>query len=34
VIFGGIIVLVVIFIPGGLIALLQGWGILPRSRKL
>jgi branched-chain amino acid transport system permease protein len=34
VIFGGIIVLVVIFMPGGLIALLQGWGILPRSRKL
>lgn len=34
VIFGGIIVLVVIFIPGGLIALLQGWGILPRSRRL
>ncbi|CAN5729621.1 branched-chain amino acid ABC transporter permease [soil metagenome] len=34
VIFGGIIVVVVIFIPGGLISLLQGWGILPRSRRL
>jgi branched-chain amino acid transport system permease protein len=34
VIYGGIIVLVVIFIPGGVISLLQGWGILPRSRRI
>jgi branched-chain amino acid transport system permease protein len=34
VIFGGIIVLVVIFMPGGLIALLQRWGIVPRSRRI
>jgi branched-chain amino acid transport system permease protein len=34
VIFGGLIVLVVLFMPGGLIALLQQWGILPRSRRL
>jgi branched-chain amino acid transport system permease protein len=34
VIFGGLIVLVVLFMPGGLIALLQRWGALPRSRRL
>jgi branched-chain amino acid transport system permease protein len=34
VIFGGIIVLVVLFLPGGLIALGQQWGWLPRSRRL
>jgi branched-chain amino acid transport system permease protein len=34
VIFGGLIVLVVLFMPGGLIALLQQWGVLPRSRRL
>ena len=34
VIFGGLIVLVVLFMPGGLISLLQKWGILPRSRRL
>ena len=34
VIFGVIIVLVVLFMPGGLIALLQDRGILPRSRRL
>jgi branched-chain amino acid transport system permease protein len=34
VIFGGIIILVVIFMPGGVIALLQGWRVLPRSRRL
>lgn len=34
VIFGGLIVLVVLFMPGGLIALLQQRGILPRSRRL
>jgi branched-chain amino acid transport system permease protein len=34
VIFGAIIVLVVLFMPGGLIALLQQWGVLPRSRRL
>ena len=34
VIFGGIIVLVVLFLPGGLMALLQRWGWLPRSRRL
>ncbi|MBA3336184.1 MAG: branched-chain amino acid ABC transporter permease [Chloroflexia bacterium] len=34
VIFGGLIVLVVLFMPGGLIALMQGWGWLPRSRRL
>jgi branched-chain amino acid transport system permease protein len=34
VIFGGIIVLVVIFMPGGIIALLQQWRVLPRSRRL
>lgn len=34
VIFGGIIVLVVIFLPGGIIALGQQWGWLPRSRRL
>lgn len=33
-IFGGLIVLVVLFIPGGLIALLQRWEWLPRSRRL
>lgn len=30
--FGGMIVLVVIFLPGGLMALLQRWGLAPRSR--
>jgi branched-chain amino acid transport system permease protein len=34
VIFGGLIVLVVLFMPGGLVALLQKWGTLPRSRRL
>lgn len=34
VIFGGLIVLVVLFMPGGLISLLQWVGILPRSRRL
>lgn len=34
VIFGLIIVLVVLFMPGGLIALLQNRGVLPRSRRL
>jgi branched-chain amino acid transport system permease protein len=34
VIFGGLIVLVVLFLPGGIIALLQQRGILPRSRRL
>src|SRR5918992_1478512 len=34
VIFGGIIVLVVLVLPGGLIALAQRWDWLPRSRKL
>jgi len=34
VIFGGLIVLVVLFMPGGFITLLQGWGVLPRSRRL
>jgi len=34
VIFGGLIVLVVLFMPGGLISLLQNRGILPRSRRL
>lgn len=33
-IFGGLIVLVVLFMPGGLIALLQRWQWLPRSRRL
>ena len=34
VIYGGIIVLVVLFLPGGLMALLQRRGWLPRSRRL
>ena len=34
VIFGGIIALVVLVLPGGLIALAQRWDWLPRSRKL
>ncbi len=34
VIFGGLIVLVVLFLPGGLVALLQQWRILPRSRRV
>jgi branched-chain amino acid transport system permease protein len=34
VIYGGIIVLVVLFMPGGLLALLQRRGWLPRSRRL
>ena len=34
IIFGALIVLVVLFMPGGLIALLQRWGWLPRSRRL
>lgn len=34
VIFGGLIVLVVLFMPGGFISLLQNWGVLPRSRRL
>ncbi len=34
VVFGGLIVLVVLFIPGGLISLLQQWGVLPRSRRI
>lgn len=33
-IFGGLIVLVVLFMPGGLISLLQRWEWLPRSRRL
>ena len=34
VIYGGIIILVVLFMPGGLISLLQGRNILPRSRRI
>jgi branched-chain amino acid transport system permease protein len=34
VIFGGMIVLVVLFIPGGLISVMQRSGWLPRSRKI
>jgi branched-chain amino acid transport system permease protein len=34
VIFGGIIVLVVVLMPGGLIGLGRRWGWLPRSRRL
>jgi branched-chain amino acid transport system permease protein len=34
IIFGGMIVLVVLFIPGGLISVMQRWGWLPRSRKI
>lgn len=34
VVFGGLIVLVVLFMPGGVISLLQQWHILPRSRRL
>ena len=34
VILGGLIVLVVLFIPGGIIALLQNRGWLPRSRRI
>lgn len=34
VIYGGIIILVVLFMPGGLLSLLQGWNILPRSRRI
>ncbi len=34
IIFGSLIVLVVLFMPGGLIALGQRWGWLPRSRRL
>lgn len=34
VIFGGLIVLVVLFMPGGIVSLLQNWNILPRSRRL
>ncbi|MGH2535462.1 MAG: branched-chain amino acid ABC transporter permease [Thermomicrobiales bacterium] len=34
VIFGGMIVLVVLFIPGGLISVVQRWGWLPRSRRI
>lgn len=34
IVFGGLIVLVVLFIPGGLVALLQRAGWLPRSRRL
>jgi branched-chain amino acid transport system permease protein len=34
VVFGGITVLAVLFVPGGLISLAQRWGWLPRSRRL
>jgi branched-chain amino acid transport system permease protein len=34
IIFGGIVVLVVLFLPGGLMELLFRWGLLPRSRRL
>jgi branched-chain amino acid transport system permease protein len=34
IIYGGIIILVMLFMPGGLISLLQGWNILPRSRRI
>ena len=34
IVYGAIIVLVVLFMPGGLIALLQGRGWLPRSRRI
>jgi branched-chain amino acid transport system permease protein len=34
VVFGGIVVLVVLFVPGGLMELLFRWGVLPRSRRL
>lgn len=34
IVFGGIVVLVVLFMPGGLISLLQGRNWLPRSRRI
>jgi branched-chain amino acid transport system permease protein len=34
VVFGGIVVLIVLFLPGGLMELLFRWGVLPRSRRL
>lgn len=34
VIFGAIIIAVVLFMPGGLVSLLQQWNILPRSRRI
>lgn len=34
IVFGGIIILVVLFMPGGLISLLQGRGWIPRSRRI
>ena len=34
VVFGGIVVLVVLFLPGGLMELLFRWSVLPRSRRL
>lgn len=34
IIYGAIIILVVLFMPGGLIALLQDRGLLPRSRRI
>lgn len=34
IVFGGIVILVVLFMPGGLISLLQGRNWLPRSRRI
>lgn len=34
IVFGAIVILVVLFMPGGLISLLQGRNLLPRSRRL
>lgn len=34
IVYGGIIILVVLFMPGGLISLLQGRNIIPRSRRV
>jgi branched-chain amino acid transport system permease protein len=34
IIYGGIIILVMLFMPGGLISLLQGRNLLPRSRRI
>jgi branched-chain amino acid transport system permease protein len=34
VLFGGLIIVILLFMPGGVMALLQGRGLLPRSRRL
>jgi ABC-type branched-subunit amino acid transport system permease subunit len=34
IIYGAIIILVMLFMPGGLISLLQGRNLLPRSRRI